>query len=205
MHYARTGKRVMSPIPVQLFPRKALMLTATVQPLLECSKRHIAELRYHPRIAAYAVVVVMTSQFGHIQRPDITDAHHAAYLTQPAIHLFAGLAEFPGGRFTSQQKSTAPANSAIVCKAQKVKRIGLAALPVGVLSLVSTKTDCSGLFRVQAQAELRKTLAKHPLKFICALAVLYHADEIIGITHQMTLTVNDGPDAFVKPQIQNIV
>ena len=58
MHYSRTGKRVICTVLAHLFPRKVPVLPATIQPLLQYPEADISKLRYHPRIAAYAVVVV---------------------------------------------------------------------------------------------------------------------------------------------------
>ena len=147
----------------------------------------------------------MTSQFRRQNRPDFFDTHNAANPPEPVVHRFARFAEFPAGRLTAQQERAFTAVSAEMCKAQKVERVGLAALPSGVLSLVPAKTNRTGLLRVKTQSEFRKSFSKHPFNLIGALPVLNHADKIIRIANQITLPVNARFDTLDKPQIQYIM
>jgi len=198
MYNSRTGQSVVNQIGTKLFPRKRHALAATIQPLHDRSNRYIAKSHYHSRIAAYAVVVVMTSQFRRQNRPDFFDTHNAANLPEPVIHRFARFVEFLAGCLTAQQERAFTAVSAEMCKAQKVERVGLAALPSGVLTLVPAKTNRPGLFRVKTQSEFRKSFSKHPFNFIGALPVLYHADKIVSIANQIALPVNARFDSFDK-------
>ena len=116
----------MNQIGIKLFPRKRPALAATIQPLHDRSNRYIAKSHYHSRIAAYAIVVVMTSQFRRQNWPDFFNTHNAANPPKPVVHRFARFAEFLQGRLTAQQKRAFTAESAEMCKAQKVERVGLA-------------------------------------------------------------------------------
>ncbi len=107
----------------------------------------------------------MPSQFGRQQRPQILDAHDAANLPEPVVDLGTGFSELLAGRLTSQQKRAFTAESAEMCKAQKVERVGPATLSPGVLSLEPAKTNRPGLFRVKTQSEFRKSFSKHPFDF----------------------------------------
>ena len=147
----------------------------------------------------------MPSQFGRQQRPQILDAHDAANLPEPVVDLGTGFSELLAGRLTTQQKRAFTAESAEMCKAQKVERIGLAAVSPGVLSLVPAKTDRSGLFRVKTQSEFRKAFSKHPLDLTGALLVLHHADEIICIADQIAFSAYAALDSLDKPQVQYIM
>ncbi len=117
----------------------------------------------------------MPSQFGRQQRPQILDAHDAANLPEPVVDLSTGFSELLAGRLTAQQKRAFTAESTEMCKAQKVERVGLAALTLSVLSLEPPKANRPGLFRVKTQSEFRKTFTKHPFDLTGALLVLHHA------------------------------
>ena len=195
----------MNQIGTKLFPRKRPALAATIQPLHDRPNRYIAKSHYHSRIAAYAVVIVMPSQFRRQNWPDFFNTLNAANPPKPVVHRFARFAEFLQGRLTAQQERAFTAVSAEMCKAQKVERVGLAALPSGVLTLVPAKTNRSSLFRVKTQSEFRKSFSKHPFNLIGALPVLNHSDKIIRIANQITLPGNPRFDSFDKPQIQYIM
>ena len=173
--------------------------------LLDCSNRYIAKSHYHSRIAAYAIVVVMPSQFGSQRSPPILDAHNAANLPQPVVDPGTGFSELLAGRLTAQQKRAFTAVSAEMCKAQKVERIGPATFSPGVLSLEPAKTNRPGLFRMKSQSEFRKSFSKHPFDFSGDLTVLNHTDKIIRIADQITLPVYARLDSLDKPQVQYIM
>ncbi len=195
----------MYQIGTKIFPRKRPALAATIQPFHDCSNHYIAKSHYHSRVAAYAVIVVMPSQFRRQNWPDFFNTHNAANPPKPVVHRFARFAEFLQGRLTAQQKRAFTAVSAEMCKAQKVERVGLAAFSAGVLSLEPAKTNRTGLFRMKTQSEFRKSFSKHPFNLIGDLPVLNHADKIIRIANQITLPGNARFDSFEKPQIQYIM
>ena len=205
MYYSWTGQWVVNHIGTKLFPRKRPVLAATIQPLHDRSNRYIAKSHYHSRIAAYAVVVVMSSKFRRQNWPDFFNTHNVANSPKQVVHRFARFAELTARRLTAQQKLAFTAQTAEMCKSQKVECVGLAALTSGVLSFVPTKTNRPGLFRVKTQSEFRKSLSKHRLDYSGALPVLNHADKIVSIADQITLPVYARFDSFDKPQIQYIM
>ena len=155
MHYSRTRQRIMCQIGIQLCPVARLAVAATIEPLIDGSNRSIAKIRYHPRITAYAVVVVMPSKLGRQNRPPVANANDA-YLSQPFLHLSTRFAELLGRCSAANQEPAFAAQAAVVSKTQKVERIGPAFVPQGVPTLILPETDRPGLLWVQAQAKFRK-------------------------------------------------
>ena len=147
----------------------------------------------------------MPSQFSRQQRPQILDAHDAANLPEPVVDLGTGFSELLAGRLTARQKRAFTAESAEMCKAQKVERVGPAAFSAGVLSLEPAKTDRPGLFRMKSQSEFRKAFSKHRLNFSGDLPVLNHADEIICIADQIAFSAYAALDSLDKPQVRYIM
>ena len=147
----------------------------------------------------------MPSQSGSQRRPPILDVHNVAGLPQPVVEFGASFSELLAGCLSTQQKQAFAVEAAIVSKAQKVERVGLAALPSGVLTLVPAKTNRPGLFRVKTQSEFRKSFSKHRLDFPGALPVLHHANEIVRIAYQIAFSANAALDSLDKPQVQYIM
>ncbi len=147
----------------------------------------------------------MPSQFGSQQRPEVFGVAEAANPSEPFVHLFAGLGELLAGRSSPQQEVSFATEAAKVRKAQKVKRVGLAATATGVIPLVPTEADGSRLLRVQGQAEFGKPLPEHYFDPAGGLLVLDHADEVVGIAHQMALTLYVGFETFLEPHVEYVV
>ena len=147
----------------------------------------------------------MPSQLGCQQRPEVFGVAEAANPSEPVVDLFAGLRELLAGRSSSQQEVSFAAEAAKVRKAQKVERVGLAATATGVVPLVPTEADGPRLVRVQRQAEFGKPPTEHCFDPAGGLPVLDHADEVVGITHQMALTLYVGFETFFEPQVEYVV
>jgi len=142
------------------------------------------------------------SQFGCQQRPPFFGVALAANPSEPFVHIFTGLGELLAGGSSSHQEVSFATEAAKVRKAQKVERIGLAATATGVVPLVPTETDGSRLLRVQRQAEFGKPQPEHCFDPAGGLLVLDHADEVVGIAHQMALALYVGFETFLEPQVE---
>jgi hypothetical protein len=147
----------------------------------------------------------MASQFGLQYRPPFLCFLAIPHVHKPDVHLFAFGTEFLLAGLSANLEHSLATFVAIMGKAKKVKGVGLAALSVCVFSFVSAETYCAGLFRMQFKVEVSKSLPQCTLYVLGIICILHLADEIICVSHQMSLPFDVWLYFLLKPQIKHIV
>ncbi len=189
----------------KLFPVERVALAAAVEPFEGHSHCLVVETAQCARVSADAIVLIMASKLGRQYRPPVLRFLAVAYVSEPVVHLGAFDAEFLSAGFAPDDELATTAGAAIVSEAQKVEGVWSSVLPFRVFSLESAVTDHPGFCWMQFELELCKPLPEFLLDVSCVAFIPHHADEIIGIAHQLTHAICLWFYYFFEPQVEHIV
>ena len=134
-------------IPAEFIPIIRTMLTTPIQPFEGLPSGYLIKLPQCPGVAAYSVILIVPPKLGHKYRPPVLGLVSIPHGFQPPTHLLAFLMKFLPARLPAYNKLPPSTPVTVMRETNKVESIGPASLPLGILSLISAKTDHSASLR----------------------------------------------------------
>ena len=135
---------MLSVLP-KAFPVERFALTASIQPFQGHTLSQTIEVFQRRHIAAYAIVLIMASQFRLEDRPPFLCFLIVPYFPEPVVHLFAFHTELLVTGFAKKDEFPISVLTTVMSKSKKIKGVRPALIPDCVLSFKPAKTDYASL------------------------------------------------------------